>query len=195
MDAVQTFNKTEIGIYRKCKHSYFNDSKKSSKRFNGGIPYLEVFDLNNDVYWIDKYISFDIHNKTFKINRELSSIKEVIIDSQYILKLTDDWDDNDSLATNIKTYLRAIDFLLDYSTYIFNQFNHIISPPEINIVRDGSIDLEWRNDKCILLINFKKVTAFDVHFYTEDFLNTTIFKGILNRKDLNIDLAHWMKKI
>lgn len=204
MDAVQTSYNVDIGIYRKCEESYFNNSKISSSIFVEKFQHAKKFELDSSsriiadfdkVYWIDHYTKFNIQDRSYKIVRELLSIKDVILDSQSLLQLKNDWDDNDAIATNSRTYFRAIDFLLDYSNFIFTQYNHIISPPEINIVRDGSIDLEWRNDEYILLINFKKNNSFNVHFYSEDFLNSTILKGVLTKKELNIDLAHWMKKI
>lgn len=205
MEAAQTsYNKIDIGIYRKCEESYFGNSKISSAKFGENFPRTEIFELGSSInniidydksYWVDKFSKFTIQDKTYKINRELLSIKDAIIESQSILQLVNDWDEDGAIATNSKTYFRTINFLLDYSNFIYNQYNHIIEAPEINIVRDGSIDLEWRNNESILLINFKKVNSLDIHFYSEDFLNSTIFKGILTKKELNIDLAHWMKKI
>lgn len=205
MHAAQTYDNL-YETYRKSDTEYFDTRKRrSNSKFDTSL--FSLIDLDDikpiihnsnsciDTYWIDKFIRFEVLENSYKIPRELSSIKDAIIESLYILSLSDDWDDNDALSTDSITYLRTIDLLIDYSVNVYNQLNHIISPPEINLVRDGSIDLEWRNKQCILLINLKKSSNYEVHFYSEDYKNSTILKGIFDKKNTNPDLIHWMKKI
>lgn len=145
--------------------------------------------------WISENILLKIREKSFIINRHLVNIKNVIIFSEDLLKLEDDWDDEGAIATNVLTHGRAVELLINYSKNLLSNYNCIITAPEINITKDGSIDLEWRTENNILLINIQNSEDLIVHYYGEDFRSKTIIKGIIESNTINSDLAFWMQKL
>ncbi len=147
------------------------------------------------VTWIIPKLNIELSGKTFILDRNLDKIYDCIINSKKILQLKDDWDDEGALACNKITYNRAIELLLKYTLHLFETYNLIIEEPEINLVKDGSIDLEWRNNSSILLFNILNKPERDIHYYGEDFKSKTIIKGFIDYDHINNDLAYWMQKL
>ena len=145
--------------------------------------------------WINPNLKIDILDKSFSLNRKLTNIYKAIQNSKNLLDLKEDWDDEGALACSPKTYLRAIEFLVRYSNEVLITYNIIIDFPEINLAKNGSIDLEWRNENYILLINFINSKELDIHYYGEDSISKTIIKGFIDYKSINKDLAFWMQKL
>lgn len=146
-------------------------------------------------YWINTNLKFEILGKKFSLSRKLSSLYQTIQESKNILELEEDWDGDGALPCNSETYIRSIEFLTDYSNEVLESFDIILDNPEINIARDGSIDLEWRSKNYILLINFNNSEIIDIQYYGEDNISKTIIKGFIEDKSINKDLAFWMKKL
>jgi hypothetical protein len=92
-------------------------------------------------------IFFSIGRKTFQLPKELSEIKQAIVEAKDILYLKDDWDDEGADATDEETFLSAISFLVMYSKHLFKHHGAVIDTPFIDILRDGSIGILWDNPK------------------------------------------------
>lgn len=107
-----------------------------------------------------------VNDSNFTFPYELRHISNSIEKSKYLLDLNQDWDDEGSAATNIETYLRAIKFIADYSTYIFrNMHEIIIDSPDIDILKDGSIIVNWETATSSFTIIFdKKNTEFSYYY-------------------------------
>ena len=112
-----------------------------------------------------------------------------------ILDKRDDWDEEGAIGCSALIYARATNLLRFYSVEIKKQYKIAIEVPEINLARDGSIDLEWRTDKVIFLMNVLNQASYEVHYYGEDLESNTIIKGIIKNSILNNDLVFWMKKL
>lgn len=142
-----------------------------------------------------KKIEIQLSSKTLFLDERLDNIYQSINESKKLLSLNDDWDDNGALACREFIYDRAIYMLVLYSQSVLKTYNIKIFSPEINLGRDGSIDLQWRNEKIILLINIQNSENIDVHYYGEDYSSKTILKGFIESSMLNKDLIYWMQKL
>jgi hypothetical protein len=161
-----------------------------------GWPIITTRKLKEDkAIWINPNLKIDILDKSFLLNRKLTNIYKAIQNSENLLELNEDWDDEGAIACNPTIYLRAIVFLVKYSNEVLISHNIVIDFPEINLAKDGSIDLEWRNENYILLINFINSRELDIHYYGEDSSSKTIIKGFIDYKSINKDLAFWMQKL
>ncbi|MGI0108318.1 hypothetical protein [Salinimicrobium sp. WS361] len=150
---------------------------------------------NEKVTWFRPTFSFTILGEKYLIDRNLYHIYESIDKSKTLLELNDDWDDEGAVGSNELIYKRSIHFLVDYAKYIYEIHNSVIEEPEINLVKDGSIDLEWRNENYILLINIRNTPERNIHYYGEDFKKKTIIKGFIDYHEINKDLGFWMQKL
>lgn len=147
------------------------------------------------VVWVNPHLEVDVFQKTFLLNRKLTSIYKAIQSSKSILDLKDDWDEDGALPCKPLIYTRAIEFLVRYANEVLVSHNFSIDYPEINLVKDGSIDLEWRDENYILLINILNTEKLDIHYYGEDLKSKTIIKGFIDYNSINKDLAFWMQKL
>lgn len=147
------------------------------------------------IEWIKRDLILDFDGHKILIDSKLKSIYDEIILSQKLLSLKDGWDDEGALGCNEKIYKRAIDLLLNYSIDILRIYNIAISAPEINLGKDGSIDLEWRDSNYVLLINILNSDKYEIHYYGEDYNKRNIIKGFLDNNIVNDDLAFWMQKL
>jgi len=145
--------------------------------------------------WVKTHLTVDVFQKTFLLNRKLTSVHKAIQSSKSILDLKDDWDEDGALPCKPITYTRAIEFLVRYANEVLVSHNISIDYPEINLAKDGSIDLEWRNENYILLINILSTEKLDIHYYGEDSKSKTIIKGFIDYNSINKDLTFWMQKL
>jgi len=130
---------------------------------------------------------------SFFIDDKIENIYSTIIESQTLREYRDDWDAEGAIGFNELVYDRAINLLIKYSEYALSEFDLSISSPEINMGRDGSIDLEWRHNNNILLLNILNCNDFSAHYYGHDISSDTIIKGSLSSFNINKVLAFWMK--
>lgn len=193
---MSTLLATNIFAVRKNKFAYRSDDVLHWKKPEFTVLKPNVPNIKEEkATWISEKILLNVGEKIFILDRHLVSIKEVILSSENLLKLEDDWDDEGAIATNTLTYGRAIELLINYSRNLLSTYNSIIAVPEINITKDGSIDLEWRTENHILLMNIQNTEDFIVHYYGEDYKSKTIIKGFIESHAINSDLAFWMQKL
>ncbi len=126
-------------------------------------------------------------------------LKDVIEESKTLLQLKDDWDDDGALCCNSVSYYNAIEILTLYHTYIEKTYSIIIQDPEINLCKDGSIDIEWRDDKFSCLFNIINSTEFLMHYYAVIFnfkaYESIDTQGKLDSKTINNELVNLMKEM
>lgn len=141
-------------------------------------------------------ITFGIMGKEFNVHPELKDIVDEITDSQDILLLQDDWDGCGAIPINPPLYTEAITFLLLYSTYILKEWNILITTPEINPCRNGSIDFSWRTDGARMLINVRnKDDVTRATFYGYECKSKLPKEGYLDMKNIEKDIASWMRNL
>ncbi len=141
-------------------------------------------------------IVINIEDKKISLPEKLKHIAEAIIESKYILKLNDNWDDEGSSATDLKTYIKAINFVVKYSEHILNTpLQQVIDAPFIDIMRDGSISVLWDTDKAKFLIIFKKNENEFSYLYGEEKSTERPFQyAIKNDNRIDEITALWMSR-
>jgi|GEM_PF-1626027 len=110
---------------------------------------------------------------------ELGEIAQAIEESKYILELTDNFDEEDAKACEFATWERAVQFLVEYSKWVFKSFHYVIDRPQIYDGPHGSIDMLWGTDRYRWLINFPEDRTQPASFYGDDFKLDQI-KGTFN---------------
>lgn len=128
-----------------------------------------------------------------KIPQKLKHIELSISNAQSILNLKDNWDDNGALQVPLKVYSSAILFLKKYALFILNNLETVISAPEINPVKDGSVDLEWHTPQARMLINLKKDGK--IAYYGDSYNDLNSIKGKVDTQSVQTFLAVWMTKL
>jgi hypothetical protein len=197
-----------IGIYPTSNQSKALDLWLSSVK---GSDYFTTYNFEEDTYQLeDSYklevnyqnikkpkekLELSIGDKKIYLDPKLHRIKDIVENSRNILELENDWDDNGALASKDYIYYRSIEILVRYAQSVFVNHQLVIDNPEINLCRDGSIDLEWRKKGLMLLINIQNKENIDIHYYGEDYNKNTILKGFLDSFKLNLDLVFWMRKL
>lgn len=137
-------------------------------------------------------LHFNILEKSFFLDRKFKGLYDEVIASKKYLEYEDDWDDEHAVGCDPQIYLRTIELLLGYAEYVFKFYDIIVKAPSINLLTDGSFDIEWRCTHRTLLMNVVNSEKFDIHFYGKD-LNTTVLKGFLFDLEINRELSHWMQ--
>jgi len=127
---------------------------------------------------------------------ELESLNQIIIKSKNLSDLPEDWDTFGALQINVKTWEKMSHFLIDYSLYVFNNYNATIQMPAINPCPNGSIDLVWRTKKVRLLVNIKPYNSKIIGSYYGDlFENKQAIKHIIETDAIVEHFAFWMKNL
>lgn len=144
---------------------------------------------------IDYSISIIVNAKVVQLPSALKNIADHIEEAKEILNYADDWDDEGAVATDSNTFAKAVSFIVDYSKYIYEQFDIILNVPYIDILRDGSVSVHWENnEKNQLLIIFKKADEELAFFYAEQSARKIPFKSaIIPGGPVDETLAIWMK--
>jgi hypothetical protein len=122
-----------------------------------------------------------------------SKVDKLIEQSKYILTLKEGWDEEDALPIDKAIWENATSFLSAYVKYVHQHCGVPLELPEINPVRDGSIDLEWRTSRGRLLINFNKKNPQEASFYGDRYADEDSIKGNVGIKEVKEHLAIWMK--
>ncbi|MEP6804655.1 MAG: hypothetical protein ABI892_09035 [Flavobacterium sp.] len=143
------------------------------------------------LFYKKQNLTIETSQGIFNLDERLHNIYESIQQSKSLLDCKDGWDEEDAVGCNSLIYDRAINLLIKYSQNVLRYHNVNIQAPEINLGRDGSIDLEWRCDKSIFLITTLNTLDFEAHFYGDG--DGTVLKGSINDYTINRFLSYWMK--
>jgi len=125
----------------------------------------------------------------------LKHISDSIEEGKEILEYGYDWDDEGALATDSATFLKATQFIVQYTTYIYQNSSVILTKPYIDILRDGSVSVHWESGiNRQLLIIFDKKEGQQAIFYAEQGDRKIPLKGaIIPGEAVDESLAVWMK--
>ncbi len=107
---------------------------------------------------------------------QLEFLLAVFKESESILNLENDWDDNGSPTYDIQTWKAAIHFLIDYAVTLLHDFNRIIDKPKIYNGPRGSIDILWDYASYTFLVNIEK-NGLNASFYADNATNTQRIRG------------------
>jgi len=115
--------------------------------------------------------------KNGALPHSLKHIGEAIEGSKKILELAEDWDDAGALPIKKTTFKRASIFLINYSTWLFNNFKFAIETPQLSPGPDGSIDILWRTKYYRMLINIPQNKDQQAGYYGDDYKDGNSIKG------------------
>lgn len=119
---------------------------------------------NSYTYLEDNIISIGGLKKN--LPKQLKDVAIAIEEAKYILNFKEDWDDFGANATDLHTFMKAVDFVITYATDLLKYGQ--MAKPFIDIMRDGSISVFWENSKATLLIIFKKGSLAPSYMYGEE---------------------------
>jgi hypothetical protein len=128
-----------------------------------------------------------------KIPQKLKHIELSINNAQSILNLSDNWDDDGAFKVPKNVHNSAILFLKKYALFLLNDLKTVISAPDINPVKDGSIDLEWHTPNARMLINVNN--SGKIGYYGDNFDDLNSIKGKVADDSVQTFLAVWMTKL
>lgn len=143
------------------------------------------------IYPVDK-IEKQIRGLKFSFPFELIHILNEIENSSNIIDLDKNWDDEGALQISFNTWKKATLFISNYSKWIYNNQNVIISEPDIAAVSDGSIDLTWSSEHARLLVNIKEAET-TASYYGDYFTENNNIKGNIPMNEINEFFAYWLK--
>lgn len=129
----------------------------------------------------------------------LNHINYAIQTSKYIPTLPADWDEDGAYPIEPEIWETAVNWLMNYSEYIYKNFFIVIAEPDINPVRGGSVDLSWHIDDYSLLVNVRREEGRIVAGFfgcwsrkgkESDRIKGQVFTNIIDQR-----LVHWMRKL
>ncbi|UOB19373.1 hypothetical protein [Abyssalbus ytuae] len=165
-------------------------SRKNSTRILSG---------QTKCYWNEtkKFLHLKVLDSSYLLPYELKDIYEEINFSKEILSFSNNWDGEESLAISQDIYFKTINFLVEYSVFIFNNLGTIINSPEINPGRNGDMFLSWRTEKARLAVNIEKNKegTYLASYYGDLKLNKEPIKGNVIIGKVSDYLAYWMKNL
>ena len=182
-------------VYTK-KDKRYNPDSYSKRSTEGSIYDRELIGYktlkSNDKNSSEILETLEIAGEKFPISSKFVDLKDEIIDSLYILELKEGWGENGA-AIKDGAYKCAIGFLIKYFEYIHTHSSIVISTPEINPVRNGSIDLVWNTTNGYMLVNIaKKKDALQGTFFGFKKTNKKIKEGEIDIQNVEPPMALWM---
>lgn len=189
------------GNSRKKQSAWFSRKDVSSNSYV--VKTTSVSDWYTDVRTSALFVKYDkptltqiqVASKTYALFNELSAIAEQINDASELLTYQTDWDEEGSLATNEIVFNNAINFLVSYSNFIYQNYsNSILSAPYIDITREGGISILWETSKAKFFIIFKATDSKTAFFFGEKTDAKIPFKSAIEIDGpVEESIASWMK--
>ena len=142
---------------------------------------LRLKEKENLVVNLDEEIILEIPPKFDELFKSIEK-------SKYILELEDDWDDEGSPAYDKTTWIRAIEFIYNYTKKIYDELGILIDSPKISQGPEGSIDILWKKESYRLLINIPQDPKKPASYYGDDY-NDEHDKGAHNTNNITRWLA------
>lgn len=181
--------------------SVYEDSERLDKSFFNQFSYTSSGKAVKEKSYIEsskiapKKVSILINDKLIEIPVALKHIAEQIEEAKEILKYGFDWDEEGAIPTDAKTFGKAASFVKDYTLYLFRRYGIALTPPYIDILRDGAVSVHWETSKTQFLIIFKKENHELAYYFAERKDNKVPFKSAIEPgKPVDEFLALWMKK-
>jgi hypothetical protein len=130
-----------------------------------------VYDFIRRISDTDAYLKIDIETSDspiyIKVNTAEEELNDKIEASKYMLKLKLDWDEEGGLPITYNAFDSMRSFLINYFKQVLKEYRKTIVLPSISPSSEGSIDLEWNQDKYSILINIDK-TGNKATYYADD---------------------------
>jgi hypothetical protein len=150
-----------------------------------------------DKKYYKEYIYVNIEGEIFTFKTKLKHIAAQIEEAKEILKYADNWDGENSEPTDMGTFIKSSNFIHRYSSHIEGNYGAVIQSPYMDILRDGSIYLNWETANSKFIIIFKKNIHPLAYFYGERIDkkgNKIPFKSAIEIDgDIDEITAQWMK--
>mgnify|MGYP001811035020 CR=1 FL=1 len=144
-----------------------------------------------------QYIHVNISDEIFTFKSNLKNIALQIEEAKEILSYLPNWDDEGAKATDVQTFLKAVHFLYNYTCFIERNFDVVIRVPYVDILKDGSVYINWELDTVKFLIVFSKNNHPLAYFYGERIDkrgNKIPFKSAIELNgEVDEIIAQWMK--
>ena len=189
-------NKVLCSIYRPWT---YGDNYDTSSASNTKLKFRKITPNHVEHHlivdsMISKGVKTPITKPLFDLPDELFEIVHAIEDSKKILDLPVDWDSEGALAVPKLIWERAINVLLIYSKWIWENKGIILTTPSIDAIADGSIDIMWNSPKARLLLNIKNnPTSSEAHYYGDTYGGKNKFKGVLGElNEVQEFFAYWL---
>lgn len=124
-----------------------------------------------------------------------TDLERVIREAEFIRDLEHDWDQEGGLPVPSALLDASISFVREYYSFLFNGGINI-PVPDIDPVRNGSVDILWHTKKARLLVNFRYLDGSPyAFFYGDCYENKSQLKGSFSPSSIYEPLAYWMKKL
>lgn len=162
-----------------------SSSSKNITRTSGSHKLIDC-NVVEVLSFVESRTQYEYEDLEISLPQNLSFLKTTFKNSEYILSLEEDWDDNNSPAYDIKTWKTSINFVTIYAKSILEHFNKIIVNPKIFHGPNGSIDILFENEKSTLLFNILENSDFTLYFGKDKSGN--ISKGQIRIDELNYSL-------
>ncbi|MBW4888719.1 hypothetical protein KXQ82_03295 [Mucilaginibacter sp. HMF5004] len=130
----------------------FNENSIFDLKIKTRVPLEFKISLNEEIVGHISVLQIDIYDA---INK-----------SKYILDLKDDWDTEGAKGYHRSTWIKAVKFLISYSNWV-RKLNKKLPAPQILQGPNGSIDIFWKNDSFLFLVNISEQG--DSSFYGDDY--------------------------
>jgi len=128
-------------------------------------------------------IIYSVFDTKIRINNDLKEIVNLLVKSQKILDLEDNWDGNGSQKISLESWRSTAYFLIGYSKKIFKDYGYIIDIPKIYPSIDGSIDIAWEKESYGFMINID--ASGEIANYYVDNKADQMAQGVFNPKNFD----------
>lgn len=126
-------------------------------------------------------------------DRPLADVEQAIRNSEKILQLKDDWDEEGSPGYKFETWKRAVDFVRLHCYTAWRISGKSVPAPNVFPGPDGSIDVHWRTEEFELLVNVPADLSRPATFYGDDYVDICIKGTVVTSRD-NPGILQWLMR-
>jgi hypothetical protein len=160
------------------------DGKPETYLYIDNISSRQLTYIKNKVKPND--IVYSVLETKLSLNYELKEIVTLLVKSQKILDLDDNWDENGSQKISIESWRSTANFLISYSKKIFKDYGYIIDVPKIYPSIEGSIDIAWEKESYGFMINID--ASGEIANYYVDNKADQMAQGVFNPKNFDTNI-------
>lgn len=131
-------------------------------------------------------VFYSFLNKKYLLDNNLKEIVELLVKSENILSLENNWDGSGSEKISHQAWAGMSNFLIGYSKRIYKNFGYVIDVPKIYPSLNGSIDVLWETETYGFMINFDK--SGEIANYFADNKDDQMSQGVFNPTDFEIHI-------
>ena len=137
--------------------------------------------------------TFSASEKMWQVWDRVGSVERLenaMRQSDWLLSLRDNWDDEGAQKYSSETLDRALWFLRNHMQWAREKYEAVLPIPRILPGPEGSIDLHWKCESFEVLLNIPPEPE-PASFYGDDFGNAKI-QGTFDPKVFNLGLMSWL---